>query len=96
MATITKTGNPVLVTSTGTEDTTLSLSDIGAQGSYGLLMIQVISGTIYFNVGAAVDTGNNASYTDDEKLVLTIDSSIGDGLLHFKAGATSQTFKISW
>jgi hypothetical protein len=99
MATITKAGNPVLFTSTGTADTIAEMSSGGANNSYGLLMIWVISGSFQFNIGSA-PTSDNPTYTateraDNIKIVLTIDSSIGDGKLHFKAGAGSQTFEVS-
>lgn len=100
MATITKAGNPVLYTSTGTADTIAAMSSGGANNSYGLIMIWVISGSFQFNIGG-VPTSDNPTYTatargDNVKVILTLDSSIGDGLLHFKAGAASQTFEISY
>ncbi len=100
MATITKAGNPVLFTSTGTADTIAVMSSGGANNSYGLIMIWVISGSFRFNMGATPTT-DNPVYTatargDNVKVILTIDSSIGDGLLHFTAGATSQTFEVSY
>lgn len=100
MAQIEKLGNGLTITSTGTQNdillfTDLLLSNLSWKkiGQQYILTIEVISGSFQFNIGGAC-TSDNSTLTDGAKLLLPMGSDFG--FLNYKAGATSQTFKVSF
>lgn len=90
MATVTKSGNNILITSTGTQDDELVLSDY-ADGRY-TACIEVTAGDFQFNVGAVCNSDCGTWTTDDK--VTPFAFGTGLGKIHYKASATAKTFII--
>lgn len=90
MATVTKSGNYLTITSTGTQEDELVLNDY-LDGRY-YACIEVTLGDFQFNVGSAI-TSDNRVYTTDEKAA---PAAFGTGLgnIRYKASAASRTFSI--
>ena len=91
MATVTKSGNCLVITSTGTQEDELVLTDY-QDGRY-CACIEVTNGDFQFNVGEAV-TSDNATFTTDDK-VPPFAFGTGLGNIRYKASASSRTFVIS-
>lgn len=86
--------NPALVTATDSADTELVFTSGIKWASYpngATAFIEIVSGSINFNVGA--DATSGATYTDGQKLILTFFPNVRN--IHFKAATAAQTFKIS-
>ena len=90
MATVTKSGNNILITSTGTQDDELVLSDF-ADGRY-TACIEVTAGDFQFNVGD-VCSADNGTWTTDDK-VTPFSFGTGLGKIYYKASDTNKTFII--
>ena len=90
MATVTKSGNNLVITSTGTQNDELVLSDY-ADGRY-TACIEVTLGDFQFEVGSEV-TFDNATFTTDDK-VPPFAFGTGLGKINFKASAANRTFVI--
>ena len=86
--------NPALITSTGTGNTEIYFSDELDQTfrTVNLAFIEVVSGSFNFNTNGTASS-TNGTYVNGDKLMVTF----GNGKkLSYKAGASSQTFKISF
>lgn len=91
MANITKSGNGLVITSTGTQNDVLVLDDLLGDNIERQVLIEVIVGTFQFNVGRPV-SADNAVLTAGMKKVM----SLKKGFLNFVSGGASQSFNIDY
>jgi hypothetical protein len=88
-----KAGNNLLITSVDANNDVLVLESIFGLSSERefVATIEVVSGSIQFNVGAACGS-DNATLAAGEKILMAFGANLGN--INFKAGAGSQTFRI--